>query len=133
MKRRGRPRSIRSRASLAGPLRLEGAEFLEEPVQRLGRNLVDVAVSFAGNKRPGWRGQPREVLHFLAELLGKGRQVVGPVLQLILPKADELCGRIPESLRAQVGREPLLQGLAVIVGNAGLMEEKKQQALVQIG
>jgi hypothetical protein len=55
------------------------------------------------------------------------------MLQLILPDRDEIIGRFPERLVPHLGREPLLKHTTVVVRNAGLIEDKKQQALMQVG
>ncbi len=55
------------------------------------------------------------------------------MLHLILPDPDEISGRSPERLVAHLGREPLLKNTTVVVRNVGLIEDKKQQALMQVG
>jgi hypothetical protein len=40
---------------------------------------------------------------------------------------------LPERLWVHFGRKLLLKFATVVVGNAGLIHDKKQQALVQVG
>ncbi len=82
---------------MLGSLWIERAEFSEKPVQSLGCPLVDVAVASAGI------GLHREVLHFRFKPLRESRQVIRPVLQLILPYPNKFRGRIPVRLRAYLG------------------------------
>jgi len=55
------------------------------------------------------------------------------MLQLILPDRDDVRGRFPKRLVAYLGREPLLKNTTVVVRNAGLIENKKKQAFMQVG
>src|SRR5581483_10372127 len=109
-------------------LPLERAEFFEKPVQNVGGRLVDVAAASTGARQ-----YRREFLHLRLNLLRERRQVVGPVLELILPDANKVCGRLPERLSAQVRGEFFLKSFPSVVGNPGLMQNKIQQALMQVG
>jgi hypothetical protein len=109
-------------------IRLLAAEFSYKPVQSLGCDFIDVAIASAGPCR--WR---EGVSHFLCEFVRERMKILGPILQLILPDADEFRGRFPIPLIEHIGREPVLKCFASLSGNAWLMEEDKQQALMKVG
>ena len=73
---------------------LMAGEYSYKLVQSLGCDLVDVAIASASRLRD------REgASHFICEFVWERMKVIGPILQLILPDANEFCGRIPVRLR----------------------------------
>lgn len=121
-----RARSLAERFPSARSLLIERSGFPEKPVEQRGSRLVDVAVSPAGTRRY------QDALHVSFQQLWDGRHVVGPILELILPYPNKLRGRISVCFRADVGRETLLKRFPIVVGDAGLMKEEKQQPFVQV-
>lgn len=121
-----RARSLEERFATALSLLIERSEFPEKPVKQRGSRLVDVAVSSAGTRRY------QDALHVSFQRPGDSGHVVGPILELILPYPNKLRGRIPVCFRADVGGETLLERFPIVVGDAGLMKEEKQQPFVQV-
>ncbi|MGB8630163.1 MAG: hypothetical protein WCD69_12350, partial [Xanthobacteraceae bacterium] len=87
------------------------AELSEKPVQSSGGFLVNVAVHY-------------ETLKILGE--------ISVAIQLLLPNPNDSLGRLTERVGLDIRRELLLELTTVIVGNPGLIHDKKQQAMMQV-
>ena len=74
-----------------------------KPVQSIGCDLIDVAIAPAG------RADRDRVSDFLCELAWEGMKVIGPILQLVLPDANKLRGRVPDKLGCKLARDEIGQ------------------------
>ena len=89
------------------------AEFSYKPVQSLSCELIDIAIASAGHGR-----DQEDIFNFLCEIGPQRIKVIGPVLQLILPDANQFRGRIPITLIEYIGRESVPKRSASLGGNA---------------